>query len=99
MTTPAPTFPVHPPRPRLTDRIGFSVLLLAVGCVALVVGGGIVYPGFLSLGYILQQLQITSFLGVIATGAMLVILLGEIDLSIPWSITGTAIVLTNLAGS
>jgi ribose transport system permease protein len=63
------------------------------------VGGGIVYPGFLSLGYILQQLQIASFLGVIATGAMLVILLGEIDLSIPWSITGTAIVLTNLAGS
>ena len=34
----------------------------------------------------MQQLQIASFLGVIATGVMLVILLGHIDLSIPWTI-------------
>jgi len=99
MNTPAPIFSVRRRRPGLVDRIGFSVLFLAGGCVALVLGGALAYPGFLSPGYILQQLQIASFLGVIATGAMLVILLGEIDLSVPWTITGTAIVVTNLAGS
>jgi ribose transport system permease protein len=99
MTTPAPTFPIQPRQPGLVDRIGFSVLLLAGGCVVLLLSGAVIYPGFLSPTYILQQLQMASFLGVIATGAMLVILLGEIDLSVPWTITGTAIVVTNLAGS
>lgn len=83
----------------LADRLGLSVLLLAAGCIVLILGGATVYPAFLTAGYILQQLQIASFLGIIATGAMLVILLGEIDLSVPWTITGTAIVVTNLAGS
>jgi ribose transport system permease protein len=95
----APTLPVHARRASLVDRIGFPVVLLAAVCIALVLGGAIVYPGFLNPGYILQQLQIAAFLGVIATGAMLVILLGEIDLSIPWTVTATAIVVTNLAGS
>jgi ribose transport system permease protein len=36
---------------------------------------------------LLLQLQIASFLGVVATGAMLVILLGGIDLSVPWVVT------------
>jgi ribose transport system permease protein len=99
MVGPAPPSSAHARRPRLLDRIGLSVLLLAGGCVALVLIGGLVYPGFLTPGYILQQLQIASFLGVIATGAMLVILLGEIDLSVPWTVTGTAIVVTSLAGS
>src|SRR4029077_16595772 len=39
---------------------------------------------FLSPEYLLQQLKVASFLGVIATGMMLVILLGQIDLSVPW---------------
>ena len=99
MSIPVSNSPVQPRRPGFADRIGISVVLLAAGCVVLVLGGSVVYPGFLSPGYLLQQLQIASFLGVIATGAMLVILLGEIDLSIPWTITGTAIVVTTLAGS
>jgi ribose transport system permease protein len=99
MAGPAPNSPVHPRRPALLDRIGLSVVLLTGGCVALVLIGSLVYPAFLTPGYILQQLQIASFLGVIATGAMLVILLGEIDLSVPWTVTGTAIVVTNLAGN
>src|SRR6185437_2555123 len=99
MTARASTLPVHSRRSRLLNGVGLSVLILAVGCVALILIGAIVYPGFLSLGYILQQLQIASFLGVVATGAMLVIVLGEIDLSVPWTITGTAIVVTGLAGS
>jgi ribose transport system permease protein len=39
---------------------------------------------FVSPGYLLQQLKVASFLGVIATGMMIVILLGQIDLSVPW---------------
>ncbi|MGI6851469.1 ABC transporter permease [Mesorhizobium sp. 1B3] len=41
---------------------------------------------FLSPEYLLQQLKVASFLGVIATGMMLVILLGQIDLSVPWAV-------------
>ena len=61
--------------------IAFSciILLLLVGAIA--------EPSFLSPDYLLQQLQTASFLGVIATGVMLVILLGHIDLSIPWTIS------------
>ena len=61
-----------------TIAFGCIVLLLAVGAIA--------EPNFLSLRLSLQQLQTASFLGVIATGVMLVILLGHIDLSIPWTI-------------
>src|SRR6187551_2855800 len=72
---------------RWLNRDRVSVLLIALGCVALLLGGSLLYPGFLKPGYILQQLQIAAFLGIIATGAMLVILLGEIDLSVPWVVT------------
>src|SRR5438128_2621788 len=53
---------------------------------------------FLSLDYLLHQLQVASFLGVIATGAMLVILLGHIDLSIPWVVTTGGMMSTAAAG-
>ena len=84
---------------RWLNRDRVSVLLIALGCVVLLLGGSLLYPGFLKPGYILQQLQIAAFLGFIATGAMLVILLGEIDLSVPWTITGTAIVVISASGS
>jgi ribose transport system permease protein len=61
--------------------------------------GGIIFPAFLSPGYLLQQLQIASFLGVIAAGATLVILLGHIDLSVPAGITAVAVLTTTVAGS
>ncbi|KAB0683005.1 ABC transporter permease [Aureimonas leprariae] len=53
---------------------------------------------FLSPEYLLQQLQISAFLGVVASGAMLVILLGHIDLSIPWTVTLGAMMATAVAG-
>ena len=46
--------------------------------------GSLYSRSFLSPEYLLQQLKVASFLGVIATGMMLVILLGQIDLSVPW---------------
>jgi len=57
----------------------------AFGCVVVLLLVGSLYsPEFLSPAYLLQQLKVASFLGVIATGMMLVILLGNIDLSVPW---------------
>lgn len=74
-----------------------AVIVLA-GCVVLLLGGGSIFRGFLTPEYLLQQLQIASFLGILAAGAMLVILLGQIDLSVPWTLTGAAIVTTTLGG-
>jgi ribose transport system permease protein len=57
----------------------------AFGCIVLLLMLGSLYSSsFLSPDYLLQQLKVASFLGVIATGMMLVILLGQIDLSVPW---------------
>ena len=64
------------------------VVLAAFGCIiALLFVGSIYSANFLSPDYLLQQLQVASFLGIIASGLMLVILLGQIDLSIPWVVT------------
>ena len=57
----------------------------AFGCTILLLFLGSLYSSeFLSPDYLLQQLKVASFLGVIATGMMVVILLGQIDLSVPW---------------
>jgi ribose transport system permease protein len=57
----------------------------AFGCIVLVLLVGSLYSrSFLSPEYLLQQLKVASFLGVIATGMMIVVLLGQIDLSVPW---------------
>ena len=52
--------------------------------------GSLYSRNFLSPDYLLQQLKVASFLGVIATGMMLVILLGQIDLSVPWVVSAGA---------
>ena len=58
---------------------------IAFACIIVMLFLGSLYSSsFLSPEYLLQQLKVASFLGVIATGTMIVILLGQIDLSIPW---------------
>ena len=62
-------------------------VVTAFACILLLLLLGSLYSrSFLSPEYLLQQLKVASFLGVIATGMMLVILLGQIDLSVPWSV-------------
>lgn len=74
-------------------------VLTAIGCIILLLIAGSFYSAnFLSPDYLLQQLQVASFLGVIATGAMMVILLGHIDLSVPWVVTLGAMMATAAAG-
>jgi ribose transport system permease protein len=60
----------------------------AFGCIVLLLLVGSLYSrNFLSPDYLLQQLKVASFLGIIATGMMTVVLLGQIDLSVPWVVT------------
>jgi ribose transport system permease protein len=74
-------------------------VLTAIGCIiVLLIAGSFYSANFLSPDYLLQQLQVASFLGVIATGAMIVILLGHIDLSVPWVVTLGAMMATAAAG-
>ncbi|MEM1266046.1 MAG: ABC transporter permease [Pseudomonadota bacterium] len=70
-----------------------------IGAAALILLGSTVFPQILSAEYLTQQLQIAAFLGLLATGATIVILLGHIDLSVPWVLTGAAILSTALVGS
>jgi len=74
-------------------------VLIAFGFIVLMVLAGSLYSAnFLSATYLLQQLQVAAFLGIIASGAMIVILLGHIDLSIPWLVTVGGMMSTAAAG-
>lgn len=74
-------------------------VLTAFGCIiVLLLIGSMINENFLSPDYLLQQLQVGSFLALISTGMMIVILLGQIDLSVPWIITVGGMMSTAAAG-
>jgi ribose transport system permease protein len=74
-------------------------VLVAFGfIVVLIILGSIYNRHPPSVLYLLQQLQVASFLGIVASGLMLTILLGQIDLSIPWVVTIGGITATAAAG-
>jgi ribose transport system permease protein len=76
--------PLNSRLPALFRKLDPAVMT-AFACIILLLFLGSLYSrDFLSPEYLLQQLKVASFLGVIATGMMLVILLGQIDLSVPW---------------
>lgn len=79
--------------------LSIDSLMPYFGVVLLIIVGSFFFPQVLSAGYLTQQLQIAAFLGLLATGATIVILLGHIDLSVPWVLTGAAILSTALVGS
>src|SRR5450631_4917720 len=79
-------------------RIDLPVAI-AFACIVLVLLIGSLYSSsFLSPEYLLQQLKVASFLGVIATGMMIVILLGQIDLSVPWVVAVGGMMATAATG-
>ena len=85
-------------RPSLLRRADPAVLT-AFGCIAVLLAVGSLYSSsFLSPRYLLQQLQVGAFLALPATGMMLVVLLGQIDLSVPWLITVGGMMATAAAG-
>ncbi len=76
---------------------GFVLLILLVGTGYTFFTQG--SAPLLQPQYLLQQLQVGSFLGIVAAGLMLVILLGHIDLSVPWTLTAAAMMATAVGGA
>ena len=71
--------------------------------VILVVGTAYTFAQFgsaplLSPTYLLQQLQIGAFLGIVSAGMMIVILIAQIDLSVPWTLAAAAMMATSIGG-
>ncbi len=75
---------------------GFVVVILALGSIYTLVTLG--SAPLLMPHYLLTQLQTGSFLGIVACGMMMVILLGHIDLSVPWTMTAAAMLATSVGG-
>jgi ribose transport system permease protein len=91
--TPA-AMPQRPlPSTLVVAAVPLFLLVLTVGLLAL---GQILAPGFATSANILQLLKIASFLGLVALGQTLVMLVGGIDLSVAWVLTGSAVVFTAL---
>ncbi|MHA7773216.1 ABC transporter permease [Roseibium sp. M-1] len=74
----------------------FVVVILVAGTAYTLTTTGT--APLLSVNYLLQQLQTGAFLGICAAGMMMVILLGHIDLSIPWTLTAAAMTATAVGG-
>ncbi len=85
-------------KPPIWARFDPAVATAFACIVALLFVGSLYSRNFLSPEYLLQQLKVASFLGVIASGMMLAILLGQIDLSVPWVVTVGAMMSCALGG-
>jgi ribose transport system permease protein len=70
------------------------VVYAFAGAAAILAGGSILHPGFASWTSLRAMLVLASFIGIVGAGQMLVVLVGGIDLSMPWVISGAAIVVT-----
>jgi ribose transport system permease protein len=64
-----------------------------LAAILLFAAGEIVHPGFARFNSITAILTVASFVGVVAAGQTFVVLIGGIDLSVPWVLNGAAIVL------
>src|SRR5699024_4815157 len=70
--------------------LSYLVLLLLFALSALL------NPSYASWTNIQNLLQIGAFIGIIAVGQTLLIITGQIDLSVPWTLTSCAIIMTTL---
>lgn len=68
---------------RTLYAFGAAILLFLIG--------NAVHPGFASRRSVEEVLIIASFVGLVAAGQTLVVLVGGIDLSVPWVLNGAAI--------
>jgi ribose transport system permease protein len=72
------------------------VLYAICAAILLFIIGQIVRPGFGSAQGIESVLVVASFVGFVAAGQMFVILIGGIDLSVPWVLNAAAIVMVTV---
>jgi ribose transport system permease protein len=79
-------------RLRLT-RDSRRIVYAYLAAVLLFVVGEIVHPGFARLDSVTAVLTVASFVGLVAAGQTFVVLIGGIDLSVPWVLNGAAILL------
>ncbi len=75
-----------------------KIIFAYLAAVGLFIIGDIITPGFASGSGIQQILQVSSFVGLVAAGQTFVILVGGIDLSVPWVLNAGAIVLIAVSG-
>jgi ribose transport system permease protein len=79
-------------RLRLT-RDNRRIVYAYLAAVLLFVVGEVVHPGFARLDSVTAVLTVASFVGLVAAGQTFVVLIGGIDLSVPWVLNGAAILL------
>ena len=79
-------------------RQDYRNVLIAYTMIVFIIGiGSLFTPQFASPNYLLLQLLKASFLGVVAAGQMIVILTGNIDLSVSWTLNLAAVMVTSIA--
>jgi ribose transport system permease protein len=94
--TARPSFRIGPDDRPVLFAAGFVILILLAGTGYTLATQG--SAPLLQPTYLLQQLQVGSFLGIVAAGLMIVILLGHIDLSVPWTLAAAAMMATAVGG-
>jgi ribose transport system permease protein len=80
------------------DRVGLTrdrrrIVYAFLAAILLFLIGALVHPGFASFDSITAVLTIASFVGLVAAGQTFVVLIGGIDLSVPWVLNSAAILL------
>ena len=71
--------------------IAYSMIILLI-----IFGALAISPQFASPDFLMLQLLKASILGIVATGQMIVILTGNIDLSVSWTLNLSAVLLTSI---
>ncbi len=80
------------------SRDQWRVVFAVSAAIILFAAGELLRPGFASLDGIESVLVVASFVGFVAAGQMFVILVGGIDLSVPWVLNAAAIELVTSTG-
>jgi ribose transport system permease protein len=79
---------------RQLSRQQRGTALAYAAVIVLFIAGGIYRPSFIYPANIGQLLLLASFVGIVAAGQTFVILIGGIDLSVPWVLNSMAVLLT-----
>ncbi|WP_298254140.1 ABC transporter permease [Bradyrhizobium sp.] len=86
------------PFAQFPDRIGLTrsvrrIVYVYLAAIVVFAVGQVVHPGFARLDSIAAILTVASFVGLVAAGQTFVVLIGGIDLSVPWVLNAAAILL------
>ncbi|MBV9702415.1 MAG: ABC transporter permease [Methylobacteriaceae bacterium] len=71
-----------------------AILLAYLGMIGLLLLTSLFSPGFLALAHLRSMSVLAAFIGIVALGQTFVILGGGIDLSVPWVLNSSAVLLT-----